>query len=222
MVWCPMILAQYVMLRAFLGRPIPQAERERIMRHFERTRRSDGGWGLHSEAPSYVFVTALGYVALRLLGVPPDAPLAANARRWLHAQPSGVLGIPSWGKFWLAMAGSTTTPASTRARRRYFFCPAIAGPPRPTLLPHPLHLSRNELPLRHALSRRPRADHGANCARTLPDVIRNDRFTRIATTSRRATSRPAGPALRVIWNTMTAFERLVPRYRACVRCGGTQ
>ena len=104
-VWCPMILAQYVILRSFLRRPIPEPERAGMVRHFAHTRQPDGGWGLHAEAPSYVFVTTLAYVALRLLGLSADTPLTAGARRWLHAQPTGVLGIPSWGKFWLAMAG---------------------------------------------------------------------------------------------------------------------
>src|SRR5262249_8610292 len=94
-----------IMLRAFLRRTIPQHERARMIRHFEHTRRADGGWGLHTESPSYVFVTTLSYVALRLLGLAADAPLTSAARTWLHAQPGGVLGIPSWGKFWLAMAG---------------------------------------------------------------------------------------------------------------------
>ena len=100
-----MILAQYVILRSFLQRPIAEPERGRMVRHFECTRRPDGGWGLHPESPSYVFVTTLAYVALRLLGLSADAPLTAGARAWLHAQPTGVLGIPSWGKFWLAMVG---------------------------------------------------------------------------------------------------------------------
>jgi lanosterol synthase len=100
-----MILAQYVILRGFLNRQIGEPERSRIVRHFECTRRSDGGWGLHAESPSYVFITTLAYVALRLLGQPADSPLAADARHWLHGQPNGVLAIPSWGKFWLAMAG---------------------------------------------------------------------------------------------------------------------
>jgi lanosterol synthase len=42
-------------------------------------------------------------VALRLLGLPADDPLVEPARRWLHAQPGGVLAIPTQGKFWLAL-----------------------------------------------------------------------------------------------------------------------
>ena len=61
---------------------------------------------------AYVFVTTLAYVALRLLGLAPMTTAHAGARRWLHAQPGGVLGIPSWGKFWLSM------PRALRLRGR--------------------------------------------------------------------------------------------------------
>jgi 2,3-oxidosqualene cyclase len=104
-VWCPMILAQYVILRRILQRPIGAAERTRMILHFKVTRRPDGGWGLHPESGSYVFVTTISYMALRLLGEPADADLPSQARRWLMAQPGGVLAIPTWGKFWLALIG---------------------------------------------------------------------------------------------------------------------
>ncbi len=103
MVWCPMITAQWVIVQRVAGREIPEAARTGVIRHFEVTRAPDGSWGLHPESHGYVFVTALAYVALRILGVGPDSPLVADARRWLHEQPGGVLAIPTWGKFWLAM-----------------------------------------------------------------------------------------------------------------------
>jgi lanosterol synthase len=104
-VWCPMTLAQYVIVRTLLNRPFEPAERARIILHFRTTLRPEGGWGLHPEANSYVFVTTISYVALRLLGVPADDPLTSKALAWVHAQPSGVLSIPSWGKFWLSIVG---------------------------------------------------------------------------------------------------------------------
>lgn len=104
-VWCPMLLAQYVMVQRVIGRPLDPAASARIAQHFRVTQTSQGGWGLHREAPACVYVTALSYVALRLLGLGPEDPLTAPARRWLLAQPGGVLSIPSWGKFWLAMLG---------------------------------------------------------------------------------------------------------------------
>jgi len=51
------------------------------------------------------FLTTLAYVALRLLGLPADDPMLAKARSWLQGQPGGVKGIPTWGKFWLAILG---------------------------------------------------------------------------------------------------------------------
>jgi 2,3-oxidosqualene cyclase len=104
-VWCPMILAQYVIVQRIIGRPVDAPTRDRIVQHFWVTRTGEGVWGLHPESAGYVFVTALAYVALRLLGLGVDDPLLAPARRWLQTQPGGVLAIPSWGKLWLALVG---------------------------------------------------------------------------------------------------------------------
>lgn len=49
-------------------------------------------------------MTALGYVALRLLGLGADEEMPRRALQWLQQQ-GGVLAIPSWGKFWLALLG---------------------------------------------------------------------------------------------------------------------
>jgi len=104
-IWCPMILAQYVIVQRILGRTIDDRTRRGIVRHFEITRKRGAGWGLHPESEPYVFVTTLAYLALRLVGVPSDDPLVAPARAWLLAQPGGVLAIPTWGKFWLSILG---------------------------------------------------------------------------------------------------------------------
>ena len=101
MAWCPMLTAQYVLLHHVLERPLDSGRRRRVLRHFERTRLAGGGWGLHAHGAEHLFVTALVYVAARLLGVEPGHPLVEPARRFLHAE--GVLNIPSWGKFWLAV-----------------------------------------------------------------------------------------------------------------------
>ena len=105
MVWCPMITAQVAIVRQVVGRPVDAATREGIRRYLRSTATAEGAWGLHPESPGYVFVTTLVYVALRLLGIPPDDPLTAGARTWLRVQPGGVAAVPSWGKFWLALLG---------------------------------------------------------------------------------------------------------------------
>ena len=101
-VWCPVLTAQYVITAYLTGQTIPPDRRDRFLRHFEVWQTADGGWGLHAESPAYVYVTTLTYIALRLLGVAPDAPPCRRGRAWL-ASHGGVLQVPSWGKAWLAM-----------------------------------------------------------------------------------------------------------------------
>lgn len=101
MVWCPMLTAQYVLLHHVLERSLDPDRRRLVLRSFEHTRLEGGAWGLHEHSAPHLFVTTLVYVAARLLGVEPDDPLVARGRRFLQAE--GVLGIPSWGKFWLAL-----------------------------------------------------------------------------------------------------------------------
>ena len=107
--WNPMVLAQYVFVRTIVhgpgGAPFDAATKRKMIRYFEVTRAADGGWGLHAASRSYVFFTTLAYVALRLLGVGPDEPITARARRFLRAVPDRVLSIPTWGKLWLSILG---------------------------------------------------------------------------------------------------------------------
>jgi squalene/oxidosqualene cyclase-like protein len=106
MVWNTMLLSQYVLTHRMVGDwPLPSKDRDGILRHYERTRNPDGSWPFHYEAPGSVYVTTLAYVALRVMGLPPEAPLVHAAHSWLRAQPGGVLAIPTWGRLWLAMLG---------------------------------------------------------------------------------------------------------------------
>ena len=103
MVWCPMLTAQYVLLHHVMGQRLEPERRRRVLLHFERTRLEGGAWGLHEHSAPHLFVTTLVYVAARLLGVERDDPLIESARRFLREE--DALGIPSWGKFWLALLG---------------------------------------------------------------------------------------------------------------------
>lgn len=104
-VWSPIITAQAAIVQAAVGR-VPEGERRRgMLHHFRVTRRPDGGWGLHPESRSYVFVTTVVYVAARLLGATPDEPMLREARAFLARQPGGVRSNPQWGRFWLALVG---------------------------------------------------------------------------------------------------------------------
>ncbi|XP_037254423.1 lanosterol synthase [Falco rusticolus] len=81
---------------------LPAGFRKEMVRYLRSVQLPDGGWGLHVEDKSTVFGTALNYVALRILGVGPDDPDVVRARVNLHSK-GGAVGIPSWGKFWLAV-----------------------------------------------------------------------------------------------------------------------
>ena len=101
MVWCPMLTAQYVLLHHIIERPLESGRRQRVLRSFAQTRLDDGLWGMHEHSKPHLFVTTLVYVAARLLGVRQDDPLLGPANQFLQVE--GVVDIPSWGKFWLAL-----------------------------------------------------------------------------------------------------------------------
>ena len=101
MVWCPMLIAQYVLLHHMMGRPISADRKRLILMQFKRTQLEDGTWGMHEHSSAYLFVTTLVFVAARLLGVSCDDPLLKRATEFIRRE--GVENIPSWGKFWLSL-----------------------------------------------------------------------------------------------------------------------
>ena len=223
MVWCPMITAQYVIVRHAVGRPADAAARAGIVRYFHVSRAADGAWGLHPESSGYVFVTALVYVALRVLGVARDEPIAKEARRWLGSQPGGVLAIPTWGKFWLALLDL------------YDWRGVNPCPPELFLLPRalPLHPSRYYCHTRYIYlamaclyGARVRARLGP-----ITDELREELYPAPWATldfpAHRDDVAPSDlyvsptPALRRVWRTLHALERIVPsavRRRALDAC----
>ncbi|GAA5934711.1 hypothetical protein JCM3775_002035 [Rhodotorula graminis] len=117
----PMFLLPGIIIALYVTKtPVPEEWRIEIARYLANLQRKGGdddqGWGIHFEARSSVFGTGLNYVVLRLLGVGPDEPMMVRARNTLHKL-GGCEGIPSWGKFWLAILnvhswrGLNPTPA---------------------------------------------------------------------------------------------------------------
>ncbi len=100
-VWCPMLAAQYVLTAHVIGLAISQERREALLRHFATTSR-DGLWSLGAQAAPSLYMTTLVYIAARLLGVASEDPLIAAAHRFI-LENGGVVAIPTWGKFWLAV-----------------------------------------------------------------------------------------------------------------------
>lgn len=83
--------------------PGPDA-REAMLRWLRGSVNDDGGYGLGIENPSCVFTTAMSYVAMRTLGLPPDDPLARRARAFVLDH-GGADHAASWGRFFLAVCG---------------------------------------------------------------------------------------------------------------------
>eukprot|EP01113_Clastostelium_recurvatum_P013550 TRINITY_DN1720_c0_g1_i1.p1 TRINITY_DN1720_c0_g1~~TRINITY_DN1720_c0_g1_i1.p1 ORF type:complete len:772 (-),score=162.82 TRINITY_DN1720_c0_g1_i1:108-2333(-) len=100
----PMFLLPGLVITCYVtGYKLHPKQIEEMIRYLlTRQNKVDGGWGIHVEAQSDIFGTALQYVSLRILGLPADHPAIVKAREFLHAN-EGVLGIPSWGKLWLAV-----------------------------------------------------------------------------------------------------------------------
>ncbi|KAI0506202.1 squalene-hopene-cyclase [Xylaria bambusicola] len=85
-----------------VGVPIPLPFRQELCRYLVNTCNDDGGWGLYITGPSTVIGTALNYVMLRVLGLETSHPTCKKACDLL-ASMGGVLGIPSWGRFFLCI-----------------------------------------------------------------------------------------------------------------------
>ncbi|MCC3774372.1 prenyltransferase/squalene oxidase repeat-containing protein [Streptomyces sp. UNOB3_S3] len=106
MEWNSTILSQYVIVMRILGLPPDETSRQGMITYFRNTRTPQGGWGMHPAGPPSPYATVLAYVALRLLGLGPDDPPAADAGKWLGARPGGTrAAVPQWGMFWLAVLG---------------------------------------------------------------------------------------------------------------------
>ncbi|KAK5137712.1 hypothetical protein LTR08_007283 [Meristemomyces frigidus] len=107
----PMFLLPGLIITLYVtNMPLTQAEQTEVIRYLFNLQNlgnkngGDGGWGLHIEADSSVFGTAMNYTTLRLLGVPPDDPRMRKARGCLYDLGSALNG-PHWTKFWLSVLG---------------------------------------------------------------------------------------------------------------------
>jgi len=101
----PMFLLPGLLIACSISKTeLPAPYMAEMRRYLEMHQNGDGGWGLHIEGPSTMFGSALNYVALRLLGAMAGDESCVKARTWIRDR-GGALGVPSWGKFWLACLG---------------------------------------------------------------------------------------------------------------------
>ncbi|RJO70424.1 MAG: squalene--hopene cyclase [Myxococcales bacterium] len=92
----------YVLGLYVAGKQPSDSVRGGIVRYLSSVQNRDGSLGLHEEGEGCMFTTVLGYLSLRLLGVPKDEPAATAMRDWILANGT-ALGAASWGKFWLSL-----------------------------------------------------------------------------------------------------------------------
>eukprot|EP01096_Ripella_sp_DP13-Kostka_P007824 TRINITY_DN2887_c0_g1_i1.p1 TRINITY_DN2887_c0_g1~~TRINITY_DN2887_c0_g1_i1.p1 ORF type:complete len:720 (+),score=260.70 TRINITY_DN2887_c0_g1_i1:33-2162(+) len=101
----PMFLMPGLIITCFISNTDLGVERRaEMIRYLRNQQREDGGWGLHIESPSTIFGSALSYASLRILGLDADDDTVKKGRAFLQKS-GGAEGIPSWGKFWLAVLG---------------------------------------------------------------------------------------------------------------------
>ena len=99
----PLFLLPGLLIASYLSEtPFPTAHREMMKIYLFNHQNADGGWGMHIEGESTMFGAVMQYVSLRLLGVDQDHPQLIKAREWIKSN-GGATGIPSWGKFYLAV-----------------------------------------------------------------------------------------------------------------------
>ncbi len=99
----PLFLLPGLLIASYLSNtPFPKAHQEMMKLYVGNHQNPDGGWGLHIEGPSTLLGTVLNYVSLRILGVDKNHKNLIKARAWIKDN-GGATGIPSWGKFYLAL-----------------------------------------------------------------------------------------------------------------------
>ncbi|KAJ2989523.1 hypothetical protein NUW58_g3424 [Xylaria curta] len=99
----PMFITVGIVFACYIvGIPLPQPLKREMCRYLINTRNRGGGWGVYLKGPSTVFGTAINYVMLRVLGLGPGQSVCRKARDLLNSM-GGVLGIPTWGRFWLCV-----------------------------------------------------------------------------------------------------------------------
>ncbi len=99
----PMFLLPGLLIASYItGTEFPKPHQELMKIYLFNHQNTDGGWGMHIESESTLFGTVMQYVSLRLLGIESGDIRLIQARNWIQEN-GGATGIPSWGKFYLAI-----------------------------------------------------------------------------------------------------------------------
>ena len=99
------LMPMYLALCHLAGKRPDAFATQRMTTYFFNVQRADGSLGLHAEASAgSMFTTALGYAALRILGLSADDVRMKKMARWIRENGT-ALGAASWGKFTLCLLG---------------------------------------------------------------------------------------------------------------------
>ncbi len=95
--------SEYILLMAYLGR-----QREPVCtkaaRYLAGLQNPDGGWSIYPGGPMELSATVKAYWALKIVGVPTDAPHMVKARERILAA-GGAQGCNSFTRFYFALLG---------------------------------------------------------------------------------------------------------------------
>ncbi|MGH2364508.1 MAG: squalene--hopene cyclase [Chloroflexota bacterium] len=97
------IQAEYILLMHFLGLPDQQRWAD-VAHYIELRQQDDGGWPIFYAGPSDLSTTIEAYIALKLCGRDPDAPLLRAARAFILLHGS-LPRARVFTKIWLALFG---------------------------------------------------------------------------------------------------------------------
>jgi lanosterol synthase len=99
----PLFLLPGLLIASYLSdAPFPKPHQAMMQIYLFNHQHTDGGWGMHIEGQPTMFGTVMQYVSLRILGVDQSDTRLIKARQWIKNN-GGAVGIPSWGKFYLAL-----------------------------------------------------------------------------------------------------------------------
>ncbi|KAL0552584.1 hypothetical protein IC582_011702 [Cucumis melo] len=104
---CPMLICIYIM--GIMDTILSPEHKKEMLRYVYNHQNEDGGWGLHVGGHSTMFCTTFNYISLRLLGEGPEVEELSKSRIWIQHH-GGVTSIPSWGKTWLSVEISISSP----------------------------------------------------------------------------------------------------------------
>ncbi|XP_048252682.1 lanosterol synthase-like [Haliotis rufescens] len=96
------LLPAYVIVSYITDAPAPDPHKLEMTRFMRSVQCPDGGWGLHIAGPPTVLGCTLGYICLRILGVPATDSDLLRAMRLIQ-QLGGPVSVPTWGKVLLSV-----------------------------------------------------------------------------------------------------------------------